>query len=70
MDKIRNDYKRRELEVMPISNKTENYRRNWKDILERMEYDSIPKATLNYNPSGKRDRGRPRQRWIKAGIGL
>lgn len=62
MDKRRNDFIRRELEVMPISNKIENDRKKWKDHFEKMDYDHIPKAALNYNPRGKTDRGRQQNR--------
>lgn len=43
-------------------NKIENYRK-WKDHIERMDSNHIPKADLNYNTKGKK-----RQR--KAGLRL
>lgn len=46
-DKIRNDFTRIILEVIPIMNKIENYRRKWKNHLESMDYDRMLKADLN-----------------------
>lgn len=45
-----------------------NYTRKWKENLEKVHSDRIPKAVLNYNPKGKeaedgyeRDGLRPKQ---------
>lgn len=54
MDKIRNDCIRKELELIPILNNIENYRRKQKDHLEMIHSDHIPEAALYYNPNEKR----------------
>ena len=39
------------------------YQNNWKEHVNRMSSDRLPKQALFYNPKGKRDIGRPRTRW-------
>jgi hypothetical protein len=37
-------------------------KQNWINHLERMDNTRLLKHALNYKPSGRRDRGRPRKR--------
>jgi hypothetical protein len=37
----------------------------WLDHLMRMEETRIPKRVLEWKPISRRNRGRPRQRWIE-----
>lgn len=46
-NKIRNDFTRIILEVIPIMNKVENYRRKWEDHLQSTDFDRMLKADLN-----------------------
>jgi hypothetical protein len=39
------------------------YRKNWKEHVDRMSSDRIPKMILKYEPKGKRNLGRPLKRW-------
>ena len=39
------------------------YQNNWKEHVNRMSSDRLPKQALFYNPKGKRDIGWPRTRW-------
>jgi hypothetical protein len=39
------------------------YRKNWKEHVDRMSSDRIPKINLKYQPKGKRYLGRPLKRW-------
>jgi hypothetical protein len=38
-------------------------RKNWKEHVDRMSSDRIPKMILKYQPKGKRNLGRPLKRW-------
>lgn len=69
IDKIRNEDIRRELNSKPLLDAVTDYRIQWKEHVERMDEERIPRAALNYRPKGRRDRGRPRKRWIEAGTG-
>jgi hypothetical protein len=62
------DHKRNEdiLTELQISQITEficQYRRNWKERVDRMSSDRIPKIILKYQPKGKRNLGRPLKIW-------
>jgi hypothetical protein len=62
------DHKRNEdiLTELQISQVTEfiyQYRKNWKEHVDRMSSDRIPKLILKYQPKGKRNLGRPLKRW-------
>jgi hypothetical protein len=37
--------------------------KNWKEHVDRMSSDRIPKIILKYQPKGKRNVGRPLKRW-------
>jgi hypothetical protein len=39
------------------------YMKNWKEHVDRMSSDRIPKMILKYEPKGKRNLGRPLNRW-------
>jgi hypothetical protein len=39
------------------------YRGNWKEHVERMSADRIPRKILKYEPKGKRSLGRPLIQW-------
>jgi hypothetical protein len=63
LDYIRNEDIRNELGICPLSEKIIEYRNKWKAHLQRMEHTRIPLQAYKYQPSGKRDIGRPRMRW-------
>jgi hypothetical protein len=52
-----------ELQISQITEFTYQYRKNWKEHVERMSSDRIPKMILKYQPRGKRNLGRPLKRW-------
>jgi hypothetical protein len=39
------------------------YRKNWKEHVDRMSSDRIPEMILKYQPKGKRNLGSPLKRW-------
>jgi hypothetical protein len=54
------------MENSRIKNVTDNriqYRKNWKEHVDRMSSDRIPKIIVKYQPKGKRNLGRPLKRW-------
>jgi hypothetical protein len=61
LDQIKNQDIRNELGISPLSEKIK-YRNKWKAHLQGMEHTRIPPQAYKYQPSGKRDIGRPR-RW-------
>jgi len=71
LDKIRSEVIREELEISGIQDVRLKYKQNWINHLERMDNTRLPKHALKYKPRGRRDRGRPRKRWlcVDAGTG-
>jgi hypothetical protein len=69
LDKIRSKVIRKELEISGIQDMKSKYKQNWINHLERMDNTSLQKHAINYKPTGRRDRGRPRKQWqcINAG---
>lgn len=63
MDRKRNIEIRQELEVEDVNEMIREYRRKWREHVERMEDDRIPKRIWNYKAKGRRTAGRPRKRW-------
>jgi hypothetical protein len=53
----------RELLMSQITEFKYQYRKNWKEHVDRMSSDRIPKMILKYQPKGKRNLGRPMERW-------
>ena len=62
-DRRRNTEIREELNVKDVNTTIRNYRQQWKDHLQRMSHERIPKIIHRYRPRGYRDVGRPRTRW-------
>jgi hypothetical protein len=58
----RNSDIRQQLEVDNIVEE-KNYTKKWNCHLQRMNRNRIPQLAFRYHPDGKRDLGRPRQRW-------
>lgn len=63
-DRLRNEDIRNLLEIYELNNKVDDYRQTWKDHVNRMNNERLPKKILNYKPKGKRDIGRPKRRWL------
>ena len=62
-DRIPNDEIRQRLEISAILDKINKNKENWKNHVNRMSPNRLPKQILSYNPTGTRSVGRPRKRW-------
>jgi hypothetical protein len=67
LDHQRNEVIREKLKVKSIVSEIDEYSKNWKSHVERMENFRFPKAALHYKPRGQRDSGRPTKRWADQG---
>jgi hypothetical protein len=52
-----------ELQISQITEFIYQYRKNWKEHVDRMSSDRTPKMILKYQPKGKSNLGKPMQRW-------
>jgi hypothetical protein len=52
-----------ELQILQITEFIYQYKKNWKEHVDRMSSDRIQKMILKYQPKGKRNLGRPLKRW-------
>jgi hypothetical protein len=62
-DRRRNEDILTELRMSQITEFIYQYRKNWKEHVDRMSSDRIPKMILKYQPKGKRNLGGPLKRW-------
>jgi hypothetical protein len=52
-----------ELQISQVVEFIYQYKKNWKERVDRMSSDRIPKMILKYQPKGKRNLGIPLKRW-------
>jgi hypothetical protein len=52
-----------ELQISQITEFIYQYRKNWKEHIDRMSSGRIPKIILKYQPKEKRNLGIPLKRW-------
>nr|CDJ86575.1 RNA-directed DNA polymerase (reverse transcriptase) domain containing protein [Haemonchus contortus] len=64
LDRISNDAIRERFGIAPIVDKMREARLRWYGHTLRAKNDSVRKISLNLDVSGKRPRGRPKQRWL------
>uniref|UniRef100_W6NDS5 Endonuclease-reverse transcriptase HmRTE-e01 n=1 Tax=Haemonchus contortus TaxID=6289 RepID=W6NDS5_HAECO len=64
LDRISNDAIRERFGVASIVDKMREARLRWYGHTLRAKNDSVRKISLNLDVSGKRPRGRPKQRWL------
>ena len=64
LDHKRNTEIRDNLKIYNMTHLIEQQKRKWYEHVTRMEEKRLPNIILNYKPRGKRDRGRPRTRWM------
>ncbi|PSN32209.1 hypothetical protein C0J52_24601 [Blattella germanica] len=72
LDKIRSADIRTELKITESAvDNVQKSKTNWKTHINRMSGERLPKLTQEYRPSGTRNIGRPRKRWVdEAGTGF
>jgi hypothetical protein len=63
LDHQRNEVIREKLKVKSIVSEIDEYRKNWKSHVERIENFRFPKAELHYKLCCRIDPGRPNKRW-------
>ncbi|VDO93777.1 unnamed protein product [Heligmosomoides polygyrus] len=68
MERIRNEAIRQKFGVAPIADKMREARLRWYGHVLRGKEDSVRKIGLNFEVTGKRPRGRPKQRWAEVGV--
>lgn len=64
-DRVRNEEIRNSINIKPVMHSIEKQRLKWFGHLVRMKHDEMPSRLYNQRHSGRRDRGRPRKRWIE-----
>ena len=64
LDRRRNIDIRQDLKIQSLNETIKEYKRRWCGHVARMPDTRLPVAALKYKPSGRRDVGRPRRRWV------
>ena len=49
--------------IFNINDKLTHYKINWREHVQRMDDNRLPKINLNYKPEGRINIGRPQTRW-------
>jgi len=63
MYRVKNTPTLHELEVTPVTKKTQRFGNVWEEHAQRMESGRLSKEVLEYMPAGKRRNGRPMKKW-------
>jgi hypothetical protein len=63
-DHKRNQEIMKKLKTNPVLGKINNFKEKWIRHVHRMERSRLPRAILNYQPSGERSQGRPLKRLL------
>ena len=63
-DRLKNETIRNNVGIYNLNEKIKEYRKEWKEHIERMGDERIPKQVLRYIPKGRRNVGRPKRRWL------
>ena len=63
LDKKRSSDIREQLGIFNINDKLTQYKTNWREHIQRMDDNRLPKKLLNYKPEGRRNIGRSQTRW-------
>ncbi|XP_041981022.1 uncharacterized protein LOC121734476 [Aricia agestis] len=63
MDRIRNTTLRSKTRLMDVGRKAAGLKRNWAGHVTRMHPDRWARLVTEWQPNGRRNRGRPKKRW-------
>ena len=63
MDKKRSSDIREQLGIFNINDKLTQYEINWREHVQIMDDNRLPKTILSYKPEGRLNIGRPQMRW-------
>lgn len=63
LDRIRNDDVRNALNIYNLNHRIDDYKRKWREHIDRMDKCRLPQQIRSYKPTGKRNVGRPFSRW-------
>ena len=63
LDKEKNQCIREKIGVQNIVKEIKQYQQKWLQHVQRMDTNRTPKQALQYRPKGRRNIGRPRNRW-------
>jgi len=63
LDKENNQCIREKTGVQNITEEIKQYQEKWLQHVQRMDTNRIIKQALRYRPKGRRNIGRPKQRW-------
>ena len=61
-DKKRSSDIREQLGILNINDKLTQYKINWREHIQRMDDNRLPRK--NYKPEGRTNIGRPHARWV------
>jgi hypothetical protein len=54
----------KELKITPILDKLQEYKRNWRQHVNRMPCNRLPRVMKHHSPTGKTNQGRPLKRLL------
>jgi len=54
----------KELNINPVLDKIQEYKRNWLQHINRMPCNRLPRILKNYRPTGRRNQGTPLKRLL------
>jgi hypothetical protein len=54
----------KDLNITPVLDKMQSYKRNWIQHVKRMRRSRLPRILKNYTPKGRRNQGRPLKRLL------
>jgi hypothetical protein len=62
LDKEKNESIRENTGAQNIANEIKQYQQQWRQHVQRMDNNRLPRQALHYRPNGQRNVGRPRKR--------
>jgi hypothetical protein len=69
LDKKRNTEILRELKINSVLEHIDQYRNNWKQHVQRVDRNRVPRQMMTCRPKGERSLGRPLKRWSETVTG-